>query len=67
VIITTYNDLGHKASETTTTVTNPDADREYGLTEAGALIPTREAGPAVCEAQYAYQYDSYGNWTEQTK
>jgi hypothetical protein len=35
VIITTYNDLGDKASETTTTVTNPDADREYGLTETG--------------------------------
>ena len=28
VTITTYNDLGDKASETTTTVTNPDRDRE---------------------------------------
>ena len=70
VIIPTYNDRGDKASETTSTVTNPDAGREYGLTEAGALIPTGEARPAqpptVSEAQYAYQVDSYGNWTEQT-
>ena len=70
VIITTYNDLGDRASETTTTVTNPDADREYGITEAGTLIPTGAARPAqpptVSEAQYTYQVDSYGNWTEQT-
>ena len=46
-----------------------DRDREYGLTEAEALIPTeaRPLQPAtVSEAQYTYQYDSYGNWTEQT-
>jgi len=34
------------------------------------LIPTGEAEPAqlptVSEAQYTYQYDSYGNWIEQT-
>lgn len=46
VTITTYNDLGDKASETAITVTNPDRDREYGLTEAGALIPSGEARPA---------------------
>ena len=68
VTITTYNDLGDKASETTTIVANPDRDREYGITEALTLIPSGEARPAqpptVSEAQY--QVDSYGSWTEQT-
>jgi hypothetical protein len=39
--ITTYNDHGDKASETTTTVTNPDRDREYGITEAGTIDSNR--------------------------
>lgn len=45
-------------------------DREYGITEAGTLIPTGEARPAqpptVSGAQYTYQVDSYCNRTEQT-
>ena len=70
VTITTYNDHGDKASERTTTVMNPEAGREYGLTDVGTMIPVGQpqtAQPAtIYETQYTYQYDGYGNWTEQT-
>jgi YD repeat-containing protein len=70
VTITTYNDHGDIELERTTTVMNPEAGREYDLTEAGAMIPVGQPQaaqpPATNEAQYSYQYDSYGNWTEQT-
>lgn len=70
VTITTYNDQGDKASERTTTVMNPEVGREYSLTEAGTMIPAGQPQPAqppsTYETQYTYQYDSYGNWTEQS-
>lgn len=70
VIVTTYNDRGDKASERTTRAMNPEVGREYSLTEAGAMIPEAQPQPApqppsTYEIQYTYQYDSYGNWTEQ--
>jgi YD repeat-containing protein len=68
VTITTYNDRGDIESERTTTVMNPEAGRDYSLTEAGAMIPVGQPQaappPTTYEAQYSYQYDSYGNWTE---
>ena len=70
VTITTYNDHGDKASEKTTTLMNPEVGRQYSLSEAGAMIPVGQPNPAqppsVYETQYTYQYDAYGNWTEQT-
>jgi YD repeat-containing protein len=70
VTVITYNEHGDKASERTTTIMNPEAGREYGLTEAGTMIPVGQPRPAqppaTYETQYAYQYDGYGNWTEQT-
>lgn len=70
VTVTTYNDQGDKASERTTTVMNPEVGREYSLTEAGTMIPAGQPQPAqppsTYETQYTYQYDSYGNWTEQS-
>ena len=70
VTLTTYNDHGDKASERTTTLVNPEAGREYGLTEAGAMIPVGQPQPtqppSAYETQYIYQYDGYGNWTEQS-
>jgi YD repeat-containing protein len=69
VTVTTYNDHGDKASERTT-IMNPEVGREYGLTEAGAMIPVGQAQPAqppaTYETQYTCHYDGYGNWTEQT-
>jgi YD repeat-containing protein len=70
VTITTYNDHGDKASERTTTVMKPEAGREYGLTDVGTMIPVGQPQPAepptIYETQFTYQYDGYGNWTEQT-
>jgi YD repeat-containing protein len=70
VTITKYNDHGDKASERTTTVMNPEAGREYTVSEAGIMIPVGQPHlpqpPAVYETQYTYQYDAYGNWTELT-
>lgn len=70
VTITKYNDHGDKASERTTTVMNPEAGRQYTVSEAGTMIPVGDPHPpeppAVYETQYTYQYDAYGNWTELT-
>jgi len=67
--VTTYNDHGDKASERTTKIMNPEVGREYGLTEAGTMIPVGQAQPAqppaTYETQYTYDYDGFGNWTEQ--
>jgi YD repeat-containing protein len=69
VTITTYNDHGDKSSERETTVMRQDTG-PWNLTEAGAFIPTGKPNPpwppSTSETQYAYQYDQYGNWTEQT-
>ncbi|MGA8189390.1 MAG: hypothetical protein WB776_15810, partial [Candidatus Sulfotelmatobacter sp.] len=67
---TKYHDHGDKASERTTTVMNPEAGRQYTVSEAGTMIPVGQPHPpqpsAVYETQYTYQYDAYGNWTELT-
>jgi hypothetical protein len=69
VTITTYNDRGDKASERETMVMRSDTG-PWNLTEAGALVPTGKPNPpqppTSSETQYTYQYDQYGNWTEQT-
>jgi YD repeat-containing protein len=67
--VTTYNDYGDKASERQTTVMRSDTG-PWNLTEAGAFVPAGKPNPPQpplsSETQYAYQYDQYGNWTEQT-
>ena len=67
--ITTFNDHGDKSSERETIVMRQDTG-PWNLTEAGAFIPKGEPTPprppSTSEIQYAYQYDQYGNWTEQT-
>ena len=69
VTVTTYNDHGDKASERETTVMSADTG-PWSLTEAGAFVPSGKPNPPQppinSETQYAYQYDQYGNWTEQT-
>jgi YD repeat-containing protein len=69
VTITTYNDHGDKASESETMVMRSDTG-PWNLTEAGAFIPSGKPNPPQppfgSETQYTYQYDQYGNWTEQT-
>ena len=67
---TRYNDYGDKAWERVTTIENPEIGRTFGLTEAGAIIPTGSPRPAqppnVYEVQYTYVYDEHDNWTERT-
>ena len=69
VTLTTYNDHGDKASERETTVMSADTG-PWNLTEAGAFVPAGKPNPPQpplsSEIQYGYQYDQYGNWTEQT-
>lgn len=69
VTLTTYNEHGDKASERETTVMSADTG-SWNLTEAGAFVPAAKPNPPQppfsSETQYAYQYDQYGNWTEQT-
>jgi YD repeat-containing protein len=69
VTVTTYNDHGDKASERETTVMSADTG-PWNLTEAGAFVPAGKPNPPQpplsSETQYAYEYDQYGNWTEQT-
>jgi len=69
VTITTYNDHGDKASERETMVMRSDTG-PWSLTETGAFIPAEKPNPPQppfgSETQYTYQYDQYGNWTEQT-
>ena len=69
VTVTTYNDHGDKASERETMVMRSDTG-PWNITEAGAFIPAGKPNPPQpplsSETQYAYQYDQYGNWTEQT-
>jgi len=69
VTVTTYNDHGDKASERETTVMRSDTG-PWNLTEAGAFVPAGKPNPpnppVSSETQYTYQYDQYGNWTEQT-
>jgi YD repeat-containing protein len=68
VTVTTYNDHGDKASERETIVMSTDTG-PWNLTEAGAFIPAGKPNPPqpplASETQYTYQYDTYGNWTEQ--
>jgi YD repeat-containing protein len=69
VTVTSYNDHGDKASERQTTVMRSDTG-PWQLTESGAFIPQGKPNPPQppisSETQYTYQYDQYGNWTEQT-
>jgi YD repeat-containing protein len=69
VTLTTYNDHGDKASERETMVMSADTG-PWNLTEAGAFIPAGKPNPPQprlsSETQYAYQYDQYSNWTEQS-
>ena len=69
ITVTTYNDHGDKASERQTMVMRSDTG-PWELTEAGAFIPSGKPNPPqppeASETQWTYQYDQYGNWTEQT-
>jgi YD repeat-containing protein len=70
-----YNDLGDKAEERTTVTDNAviPIGVPHSIDEHGALVPSEptiksQASPLPehSEVHYAYKYDSYSNWTQQT-
>jgi hypothetical protein len=75
ITIIIYNDLGDKAEERTTFTDNGviPTGVPHSIDEHGALVPSNPAIeppasplPEQSEVHYAYQYDSHGNWTQQT-
>ncbi|PYT54553.1 MAG: hypothetical protein DMG43_05910 [Acidobacteria bacterium] len=76
VTIIAYNERGDKSEERTTIAGNSTVPVgvAFSVEENGTLIPDKRAtepteSPDLAgenEVQYAYQYDSYGNWTQQT-
>ncbi len=76
VTITTYNERGDKSEERTTIAGNSTipVGVAFSVGENGALIPDKRAtepteSPDLSgeeRVRFAYQYDSYGNWTQQT-
>ncbi len=75
VTTTSYNEHGDKSEERTTLTGNTafPVGVPYSINENGALIPPEAASdaPSVPELptldiiEYRYEYDQYGNWTEQ--
>lgn len=70
-----YNDHGDKAEERTTYADNSviPTGVPHSIGEHGVLVPSVPAvepppsqPPQMTEVSYAYKYDSYGNWTQQT-
>jgi len=75
ITIIIYNDQGDKAEERTTLTGNSviPVGVSYSVDENGVLAPNKPALepqeshlPEPSEVHYAYQYDSHGNWTQQT-
>ena len=76
VTIITYNESGDKSEERTTIAGNSTVPVgvAFAVDENGTLIPEKHAtepteSPDLAgeeEVRYAYQYDSYGNRTQQT-
>jgi len=76
VTIITYNEHGDKSEERTTIAGNSTVPVgvAFSVDENGTLVPDKrvtepKGSPDLTsenEVRYAYQYDSYGNWTQQT-
>ena len=68
---TAYNDHGDVAEERTIMISTMATGVLYSLAENGILTPSKPTSPASnvaldSDVHYTYQYDDYGNWTEQT-
>lgn len=69
--MTAYNDNGDIAEQRTTIISAMGMGTQYSIGENGALIPDKPTGPEAnvsldSDVHYTYQYDQYGNWTQQT-
>lgn len=69
VTTTSYNEHGDK-SEDRATITNNRRATGWSIDENGTIIPERVSDapsvPRLDVTEYRYEYDRYGNWTEQT-
>jgi YD repeat-containing protein len=71
-----YNDQGDRVVEQETFATNSavPVGQSFSIDDDGNLVPSDPTSkpqamlefPKQSEVRYAYQYDSYNNWTEQT-
>jgi len=75
ITIIIYNDQGDKAEERTASTENGviPTGVPHSIDKHGALVPSQPAVepqaspvPEQSEVHYEYQYDSRGNWTQQT-
>jgi len=76
VTTTSYTEHGDKSEERTTIVGNytVPVGVAFSVDENGTLIPDKHAAEPTelpersseNKVRYSYQYDSYGNWTQQT-
>jgi hypothetical protein len=63
-----YDQHGNKVVERKATTMPASQGMEYGMTDAGEMIPVKQspaAPPETSEIRYEYVYDSHGNWIEQ--
>ena len=78
VTIVSYNEHGDKNAQRETMTENSAGPgfAEYSIGEDGTLTPDIPANeptelpdrfPSENEVRYEYEYDSYGNWTQQTE
>jgi YD repeat-containing protein len=75
VTTTSYNEHGDKSEERMTLAGNTvfPVGVEYSISEDGTLVPSKAASnapsfpelPKLDIVEYHYEYDHYGNWTEQ--
>ena len=77
VTTTSYNEHGDKSAESETMADNSTAPAgvQFSMDENGTIVQSDPAAKPTefpvemfdgHKVQYAYQYDSYGNWTQQT-
>lgn len=70
VTTTSYNEHGDKSEERTTRTGTLQDFTAFSIDENGTFTPERASavpGPPKTEVtEYRYEYDRYGNWTEQT-
>jgi hypothetical protein len=63
-----YDKHGSKVLERTATAPSAAQGTEYGMTEAGQMVPTKQSPatpPQTSETRIEYVYDENGNWIEQ--
>ena len=63
-----YDQHGNKVLERKASAMSAALGTEYGMTDAGEMVPVKQspvAPPETSEIQYEYVYDSNGNWVEQ--